>query len=254
MALNDHDQARIREYLLGRLSDEEQQKIEERLMVEDDLFEELEISKGELIEEYRAGELTQHDHSYFENSFLATPEGKQRHLLAVGLDRIARPSPAPQRVTWFEKLRAFFGTSSSWPVFASALAAVAILALGYAGFRWISNQPQTSIAFTLTNSVINRGSGDPRYHVVSLKPDVGEAKITLALPESAPTGVNYRAQLDDRVNTTTLTPLSQDATSVLVVVSAKKLPPGLYSIKLIAISPDGSEQRLPGDYLFQVTS
>jgi hypothetical protein len=253
MALNDHDQARIREYLLGRLSDEEQQKIEERLMVEDDLFEELEISKGELIEEYRAGELTQHDHSYFEHSFLATPEGKQRHLFAVAFDCIARPSPAPQHVSWFEKLRAFFG-ASPWPVFASALGALAILVLGYTGYLWIRNQPQTSIAFNLTNSVINRGSGDPRYHVVSLKPDVGEVKITLALPQSAPTGVNYRAQLDDRVNTTTLTPLSQDANSVLVVIPAKKLPPGLYSIKLIAIRPDGTEQRLAGDYLFQVTS
>jgi len=43
MALNDHDQARIREYLLDKLSDDEREKIEERLMVEDALFEELEI-------------------------------------------------------------------------------------------------------------------------------------------------------------------------------------------------------------------
>ena len=50
MALTNHDQAKIRQYLLGHLSDEEQQEIEGRLMTEDDLFEELEISKGELIE------------------------------------------------------------------------------------------------------------------------------------------------------------------------------------------------------------
>ena len=42
MALSDHDQVQIREYLLGKLTDDEQEKIEERLMVEDDLFEELE--------------------------------------------------------------------------------------------------------------------------------------------------------------------------------------------------------------------
>jgi hypothetical protein len=51
MVLNNNDQARIRDYLLGRLSDEEEEKIEERLMVEDELFEELEISKGEILEE-----------------------------------------------------------------------------------------------------------------------------------------------------------------------------------------------------------
>ena len=66
MALNNNDQARIREYLLGRLSDEEQEKIEEQLMVNDDLFEELEISKCELIEEYSAGELSQTDRESLE--------------------------------------------------------------------------------------------------------------------------------------------------------------------------------------------
>ena len=78
MALNNHDQARIREYLLGRLSDEEEEKIEERLMVDDDLFEELEISKGELIEEYSAGELNQTDRKSFEDGYLASPEGRKR--------------------------------------------------------------------------------------------------------------------------------------------------------------------------------
>ena len=72
MALNNHDEARIRDYLLGHLSDEEQEKIEERLMTEDDLFEELEISKGELIEEYRAGELSRNDHEWFAEHYLAS--------------------------------------------------------------------------------------------------------------------------------------------------------------------------------------
>jgi hypothetical protein len=55
MALSTHDQTKIREYLLGHLNDQEQEQIEERLIVDDDLFQELEISKGELIEEYCAG-------------------------------------------------------------------------------------------------------------------------------------------------------------------------------------------------------
>jgi len=80
MALNDHDQARIREYLLDKLSDDEREKIEERLMVEDALFEELEILKGELVEEYREGELTGSDRESFEDGFLSSQDGRQRQL------------------------------------------------------------------------------------------------------------------------------------------------------------------------------
>src|SRR5215217_1053773 len=96
MALSNHDQARIRQYLLGHLSDEEQQRLEERLMTEDDLFEELEISKGELIEEYCARELTQGEHQWFERHYLASAEGKQRYTFALALNCLKPPIPEPQ--------------------------------------------------------------------------------------------------------------------------------------------------------------
>ena len=78
MSLNNSDQQEIRRYLLGQLEDEEQQKIEDRLMTENDLFEELEISKGEIVEEYCAGELTTKERDWLEQHFLASPEGQRR--------------------------------------------------------------------------------------------------------------------------------------------------------------------------------
>jgi len=93
MALNNHDQARIREYLLGRLSDEEEEKIEERLMVDDDLFEELEISKGELLEEYSAGELSETDRTSLEERYLASPEGRKRYTFSRTLERSRKRVP-----------------------------------------------------------------------------------------------------------------------------------------------------------------
>src|SRR4029079_10434347 len=107
MALNDQDQARMRDYLLGHLSDEEQEKIEERLMTEDDLFDELEISKGELIEEYCAGELSHDDHRWFEQHYLASADGKRTHAIAVSLNAVKCPIPAPQKLTRFERLQDF---------------------------------------------------------------------------------------------------------------------------------------------------
>src|SRR4051794_29764281 len=96
MALSNHDQAQLRAYLLGKLSDDEQQKIEERLMVEDELFDEFEVSKDELIEEYHAGDLAQNERRWFEENFLATSEGRDRHAFTLAMECLQRkPDPLP---------------------------------------------------------------------------------------------------------------------------------------------------------------
>jgi hypothetical protein len=89
MALSAHDQGRIREYLLGHLSREEQEHLEERLIVDNDLFEELEISEGELIEEYRAGELAEKERQWFESNYLASLEGRLQYILAVAINYLS---------------------------------------------------------------------------------------------------------------------------------------------------------------------
>ena len=96
MAVNAHDQSSIRDYLLGRLSHKEQEHLEERLIVDDDLSEELEISKGELIEEYCAGELTEKERRWFERNYLASFEGRQRYSFTVALSYLSR-IPKPRR-------------------------------------------------------------------------------------------------------------------------------------------------------------
>src|SRR5688572_6240698 len=107
MALSNHDQSNIREYLLGKLSDGELQTIEERLMVDDELFQELEISKGELIEEYSAGELGQKEHEWFGSHYLASGEGSERRLFAAALDTVGGRQPTPEPVGLFDRIRAF---------------------------------------------------------------------------------------------------------------------------------------------------
>ncbi|HEX6729842.1 MAG TPA: hypothetical protein VF074_07515 [Pyrinomonadaceae bacterium] len=83
MALNTNDETSIRPYLLGQLSVEEQNKLEERLMVEDDLFQEFEVSKVELVEDYCAGELDPTEREWLEQHFLDSPEGKHQRSLAL---------------------------------------------------------------------------------------------------------------------------------------------------------------------------
>ena len=250
MALNDHDQARIRDYLLGHLNDEEQEKIEERIMTEDDLFEELEISKGELLEEYRAGELSRNDGEWFEEHYLASKEGRRAHAAAAALNSLNRPTPAPRKLTWFERLQDFF-KSHRLAMAAATSAAVLIIVAAI----FISRpKPSTSYAFTLNSTITQRSSTDGRYFKVPLNPDLGELRITLQLPPGVTRGTDYRVELDDRGETKSFKPASHDANSVVVLIPAASVREGLYALRLYVINPDGTEQLIPGEYLFELKS
>jgi len=248
MALNDHDQARIRDYLLGHLSDDELEKIEERLITEDELFDELEISKSELIEEYCAGELSRDEHDWFEQHYLASSEGRRTHAIAVALNALNCPVPAPRKLTWFERLRDFL-MAHRWAVAAAASALVLIIVIGRSIYP---PTPPTSYAFALNNTISNRSAGEARYFKVPLSADIGELRITLQLPEGVTRGTDYRVVLDDRGETRNLNTASHDANAVLVLIPTASLHEGLYALQLYAVKPDGTEELIPGEYLFEL--
>jgi hypothetical protein len=246
MALSTHDQSRIREYLLGHLNDEELGQLEERLIVDDDLSEELEISKGELIEEYCAGELTAKERKWFERHYLASREGRQQYALAVGITCLSRKTPQPGP-GWLERLRSFL-TLHTWVVVTSATAAVLIIAV--AGV-WISrSRSGTVVSFALTSTAIRRGPINSEIYKVKLNRNVTELRILLTLPDHTPPGARYRAELDDGRNTKAVTVIGQEGNSVVVSVPAADVPIGYYALRVFSTPPGGSEQQLPGDYRF----
>jgi hypothetical protein len=104
----------IREYLLGQLSDEEQQRIEERLIADKDFFEQVMIEETELIDDYLAGALVERES--FINHFLSTPQQLQKVRTAAALREYTSES-APEEVpsaakhvrtpnSWFRRLLA----------------------------------------------------------------------------------------------------------------------------------------------------
>ena len=251
MVLSNHDQERVRDYLLGRLSDEELTKLEERLMVEDDLFEELEVSKGELIEEYCAGELDQNDRQWFEHNYLASTEGRQRHVLALAISCLKRPQtvePQPQP-SFFEKLAAFWRK----PHWAVAVASVVVV-LGVAGL-WIRSrqQSQTTITVALTNTQLSRSSGGTALpYKLNLPPDAGELRAALTLPKSFPQGTRFQAVLDNQIDRKQVKVVDHKENVVTVVIPAADLPHGEYALELTALKTDGTEEAIPGNYRFDV--
>jgi len=258
MALSNHDQAQIREYLLGKLNESEQEKIEERLMVEDELFDELEASKDELVEEYCAGELDKAERRWFEQHFLASPEGRERHAFVLAMDCLQQtrvpvlPEPVvavePER-TLFQRLWDFLRTQPLWVVTATA----AVLLIGTASLMLLRpGPPQHSLALTLHTSATERAPGEPQYPKVRLTPDISELRISLQLNPYTRAGVTYLVELDDRANKRPIKSIAQDEDSLTVAIPAAELHPGLYSITLSVVTSEGEKRRVPGNYIFEI--
>ena len=248
MALNNNDQPRIREFLLGRLTDDEQQKLEERLMVEEELFEEFEISKGELVEEYCANELSPDDKQWFERNFLASPEGRERHALDITLSRLGRPAPVQtRRRTFLERINDFL-KQRPW-VIATGTAAAGIIIV--AAVLLSRQTGQTVVGPTLASNLINREQGTlpPK---VTIPSNASELKLHLLLPAGFVASTNYRAELDNKTDIKPVKVLEHDREGVWVVIPVTLLQRGEYSLKLVAIQSDGREREIPGDYLFNV--
>ena len=246
MALNEYDQARVRDYLLGRLSEDEREEIEERLMVEDDLFEELEISTGELIEEYREGELTAKERQSFESSVLSSPEGRKRHVFAAAIDMLEQRRQ-PQAAGLLERVWAIF-RKPQWAIPITGLAVVIIAVIIF----W--PRPSGFVAVTLTSSAVTRSTEDRPPAKITIPADTSELRVTLALPEPAPPDIRYRVKLlEHHRDITNLQPSGQDANSVSVVIPARQVPPGSYALVIYAIKSDGTEQQIPGNYFFTIS-
>jgi hypothetical protein len=273
VATSDKDLNEIKQYLLGNLSQEAQQRVEERLLTEDDFFEELLLGEDELIDQYLNASLSDEERERFQHHFLSTPERHQklrfgsalgRYVSVKSRDALAervvpqqlKADAAPSiKTDWAERLRAFWG-NSNWglrPALSLMLVAVVsgVLLLSITR-RWSSSPPRAFATLALTIDANNRAGG-AQPGKVRLTPDIDELRISLMLPERAAPATRYRAEL---VNVDGVTKPSQivgqDTQSVLLEVPSAQLRRGQYALKLYKTEADGAEQRIPGSYFFNV--
>ena len=260
MALNHNDQSAIRQYLLRQLSDEQQQELERRFLIEEDLFEELEISETQLIDEYVAGELNPEERELFEQHFLTTPQRERdlefartlkRYAVSRRDSRSASPVQFPAQLhsrpsqSWWSR-----GENSGWLRAAAVVALVAVVA----AIAWFAlsptSSPQTFATLNLTISTSNRAEG---VAVPQVQLPSGGLKLVLKLPDGSPPTTDYRARLVSEDGETRMLEISErNAESVSVVVPAQQLKRGPYAVKLITLTDNGAELPLNGSYFFTV--
>jgi anti-sigma factor RsiW len=255
--LDAEDNKELRQYLLGDLTQPAQQRVEQRLLTEDDFFEELLLGEEELIDDYVGGNLSVEDRLKFERHFLSTPERHRQLRFARAFRRYAARSnervvgesakaqalaPTPQP-TWAERFRAFW---NSWTWALRPAVAVAMLAV-ISAVLWLvitpTSPPQTFQTIILTASLSSRAEG-AQASKVKLPLNADALRITLMLPDSAPPAASYRVELmNGSVGTSPLKVAGRDAQSVSVVIPAAQLARGQYALRLFATDPDGTEHR-----------
>jgi hypothetical protein len=134
----------IRRYLLGDLSEQEREQVEQRLMSDDDLYQQLLVAEDELIDEYVSDELPEQERAKFGRHFLSVPELRQdvkfaaalrKHALETAQQDVVAPKPAaPARVSPF----GWLGTLFMRPAFGASLAAAFLAAVVLAA--WLAAQ------------------------------------------------------------------------------------------------------------------
>ncbi|HVN83190.1 MAG TPA: hypothetical protein VMW38_29670 [Terriglobia bacterium] len=122
----------LKSYLLGELRPEDQQRLEQRLMIDTAVFDELQRVEEELIDDYLKGALSGRQKESFESFFLLPPERRQKLTFARELRRyIAEHAPRKARWSnWWESWTSVWRVQNPIPAWSLAAAILLILVGG----------------------------------------------------------------------------------------------------------------------------
>lgn len=107
------EQSNLRKYILNDIGSAERSEIEERLLSDDEYFEEILTAEESLIQDYADEKLDAPDRRRFEECFLSSEENRQKLKFARALRKYVNESesPAPEaekKPRFFDSLKAFF--------------------------------------------------------------------------------------------------------------------------------------------------
>lgn len=259
-------------YLMGDLSAEDQNRLEEKYFSDDDFLHSLLDVKDQLFCSYASGAMTVVDRTRFEERFLATSQGRKDMELISLLQGCEPPSytapaksmeskPRAAAAPWFSMWR------PSWGALGAAATAAIVLSLGV----WFavrsrqdhtapahsvverSSNPATVLALNLAPGRRRSEDGEPlpvaeiesSHRSVLLKLKTGQLEYTSYQAEV------YRSDDGDKLILTADGLKEQGTSSGFIVpleISAAKLPEGDYRIKVKGVLPNATTDELRSYY------
>jgi hypothetical protein len=280
MSSVDKERELIRLYLLGQLTEEDRERLEERLVTDLDYQEEVLTVEEELIEDYVSDSLASEDKEKFQAHWLVTPRQRRRLEIGQALDRFCantltvevpaakdplsanetRPTPINSQPSFFRR-----------PIVPYALAAVVLIAVSAAAWVFFSGRRQTDFAreFARVNNRQNNGT-KPDFSVTLLPNTLRETEparavprganvveIVLALPshEHKTYQVTLRGgNLRDKYLVNNLdSTVSNVGTTVRVNIPTTHLLPGDYFLELGGVTSNGINESI-ADYRFRISN
>jgi hypothetical protein len=125
-----HEQ--LRNYLLGRLNEEEREKLAEEYFVNDDLFDKLLEVENEFFDQYARQELSPQERKQFAQYINSLPDGKAKLATSMALVSLTQPEPEP----WWKRLFEILFSPKLVPVYALGM----IILVGFFSLIYFYNR------------------------------------------------------------------------------------------------------------------
>jgi len=243
----------LRLWLLGLLSQDQGELLEQRLITDARAFEEIAIVEDELIDEYLSDELSQQERGAFEAFFMNSPERERQFKVAKAWrSYVEREDPYGRRKPKLQP--SFLASLSAYRVPIAAVLSVLLVIAVWVAFKSKSTTPGRSMAVVLEPAVQTRDGGS--LPQVNVPRDVQTIELRAKLPKSE--AKSYRAILSDAGGNTVLTndhpavdTSASEADVVVVPVPATSLTRGQYKLQLDLPRPDGRTETV-ASYRFLV--
>ncbi len=162
------------DFLLGKLTEHDQELIEKGYFNDAGSFEELLIAESELFDAYAAGRLSADDNERFESRLMTTPKQRDRAAFADALAEYALRSSGAEKETLISKWKSgILQLFSIKPLLSYSLSTAALLLLAVAGSWWMSSGPTAQRRTDVAVS-IPPGISDDRILEVNSPPDFSD--------------------------------------------------------------------------------
>jgi len=244
------DHERIKDYLLGRIPEEEDAEVGARLLTDHQFYEELSIVEDELIDRYLGGTLSDSDRESFESHFVSSYERQQKVRFARALRKRVSVTQTARLVS--PPRSSFFPFRISYAVAAATVLIIVGGSLLLLYRRSLSPSGRV-LAIELTPAPATRDVSEVKQF--GLTPDIGSVHLQLDLADNE--YQSYEAVLRDSSlrsmhTVKNLKPqIVNNFAAVIVDLNADLLSPGDYRIQLSGTTPDGRSENV-ATYSFTV--
>jgi len=250
-------QGNIKKYLLGQLAGADLEEIEQRVLTDDEFYEEVQLIEDELVDEYVNAELSANERRLFEKNFLADPESRNKLRLGRALDRYLSDQTLERHQPALFPFLAFRNPIVSYSLVAAVLVIVGLVS--WVAFRtWRNSIPRESgqvLAIELTPG-ITRNEGVIKRFAISPGTNSVELELRIA---SVDQYQSYRAVLQttegsEKFGIDDLRATTKDSHVVVPFkLAAGLLTRGDYYVKLRGLNPRGEYEDVDS-YSFRVTN